>query len=272
MQTIKFIIFFFLTSSVYAQDYGFFGQKNTITVSGALSPRFASNMMYRNRPYNERSYPISYGGSIRYERQLSKNKQIGVEFGYYQTANRLAGNPTVFQEHHGFAFYGDLDNHPTIKTTVLNPMITFSRTSYGAQMPIGLINTIGLGPVIAMHQQYDADAVKVNYYDNNYGTPSAKVHAEGVQMIKDKTYNPDMYEKKTFGVRFFWQTAYNLPIAKNLIWCIAVRGNITVYTPLIFSKGFDKDYLINRSSFNRSFSLAEALNILEINTGLKFAF
>lgn len=275
MRSILTLISILTITASYGQDYGYFGQKNTITLSGTFSPRLISNLLYKGRDFNTASYPLTFGGTIRYDRQLkSRRKQIGFELVYTQTANRLnhIGAMYINYDNYGIStnnLFTLLEGSP-IKTTVIAPMITFSKAVYSDQMPIGLVNTMGAGLLIAKHKEMK-NAV---YGTRETSSIDPTIYNSLIDFVAKNAVDPELYSKPVFGLRFFWQTAYNLPITKNIIWSFAVRGNISAYFPLLTSRGKSQNemYIIDSQQFNKSFATQEILNILEINTGLKIAF
>ena len=90
---------------------------------------------------------------------------------------------------------------------------------------------------------------------------------------EEKTYSESLF-RPMYGLRFYWQTALNIPITKNIMWSLAVRGNVNLYLSALTRKNTTEDevYMINRSTFVGPFANGELYNILELNTGLKITF
>ena len=271
----KLIILFtsLVALTVNAQDYGYFGKKNTITLRGALAPRFASNLIvfdrYSSDIYNLKSYPITYGGTLGYERQIERNKFIGLELGVNNTASRIDTpySSYYYNLNNNDAYTGQIEQHARIRYNVFAPTFTFSRAYSGNIAPIGIQNTMGFGLLIAkpIAKEYDYTLK----YDNGYTETVPKAVDS---YFREHVYSQDFF-KTTWGIRFYWQTALNVPITKNLLWTIAVRGNINIYLPIIFSvENYEENVMLSGYRQRSRFATSELMNILEINTGLKFAF
>ncbi len=283
MRTLILNIFILISCTLFSQDYGYFGKKNTISMSGTFSPRFIANLLNRNQgkdyytdyqSTNAKSWPVSYGGTISYERQIKKNKFIGVEFSYTNTASRLKEASPLYIPIEGWYGYNNevivrtFDIDP-IRLNVYNPTVTFSKVYSGNIAPIGLVNTMGVGLLIAkpISKEYN-----LNYdisIPENYDITLSE------NELRKSVFEPAIFDKPIWGARFYWQTALNVPLTKNLLWSIAIKGNINVYLPLLNPSTQDystTNYVITRTNLIRSFAQSELFNILELKTGLKFAF
>ena len=268
-----------LSSTVKAQDYGYFGKKNIVTITGAFSPRLASNLFITKQYQSQQgTFPMSFGGSFRYERQLSKNQFIGVELGIHNTGNHIqfANNVPILEVHQNDPYYdpyynsyyeySTLKTHAPLSVMVYAPSINFSRAYSGHLAPVGIVNTLGGGLLIAKVKQKDYYK-EFDAYNLNEWTPETFMAAE------EKTYSESLF-RPMYGLRFYWQTALNIPITKNIMWSLAVRGNVNLYLSALTRKNTTEDevYMINRSTFVGPFANGELYTILELNTGLKITF
>lgn len=264
-----------LSSITFAQDYGYLGNKNSVTLTGTFSPRFISNLIAKNQPVNAKAWPVTFGGSFRFEHQLSMRNFIGLEFGYSNTASRIPYGTEVYiysDKYPDLIIKADLLAHKPFRYNVFAPAITYSRAYSGNLAPIGIVNTIGGGVLIAKPVQKDYEYLIDTEYIYGYYPADPADFPGATEDLQSHIISSEFYDKILFGLRFFWQTSLNVPLAPHVMWTTSVRGNVNIYTPLLFERSSSDYHMINYDRMRRSFSVQEALNVLEISTGIKITF
>ncbi|HLU87189.1 MAG TPA: hypothetical protein VKZ44_05500 [Taishania sp.] len=261
-----------LVNYSFSQEFGYYGKKNSISISANLSPKFISNALVGfAQPINAKGYKVGYGFTASYDRQLNANKFIGVEFSMNYGSSKLKGDAEMYYYDNSFTsgqIVSKLSNVSPIGYRVLNPCITFSAAYKGHIAPIGIVNTIGFGALILNVVDTPISYNQgISTYDNYPVTTGALP-----TWIKNRGIEPEVYGSKLFGARVFWQTALNVPIVKGIMWSVSARANLNIYSNLLIQRSSSSDYHIEYNDTRSMIAKTELLNVFQLNTGLKFVF
>ncbi|MBL1279919.1 MAG: hypothetical protein COA33_006590 [Fluviicola sp.] len=263
------IAVFGLSNASWAQDFGFNGKKNIISVFttsnlrvtpalvGFMADDMFDNFRYRTDTYDAQDnykrkrdfFRVDY--RLSYQRILSQRFALGAEFAYGKTTARMYGGNYGYYDNLGYYVeYPESISDPIFRTYSF--MITgeiYKPTSIsGAGFSIGF----GLGPKF-----YSFD------YDQNYR------FSENDEMI-----NPySLTESNLVAINFFYQLSYRLPLTKSIFLETGIRFHSGIVFPV--------DGVLTGPSNNSYWSKADMfiglfgdnfLNLTSLKTGFVFEF
>lgn len=257
----------------FGQGFGYYGKKNSLTLTGNFSPKLFANLIGSRSMINGAAYTIGYGATANFDRQLTAHQFIGVEFSVNFGSAKVKGvmDQTHLSSYDSYDYYGylsSISDVSAIQYRTLSPCITYSTAYKGHISPIGIVHTFGVGALLltVSDKPLEMDHVVT---DQNTG----EIVDNHPPAIDKFLVNRSLYGDKMYGARVFWQTALNVPLAKGIMWTIAARANVNVYTDMLFtSSSSSQIYHIERQQTRRQIAYTELLNVFQLNSGFKFVF
>lgn len=278
MKVFTILFFLFVVSTSYCQTFGYYGKKTAINLSGTFNPKFLSNTVQMSSDVLKKGYKVGYGGAVSIERQIDANRLVGLEFSMnYGSARVKAIKEMLFLSTPFGSDYSVMTELNPIKYRIMSPAFYFSFGTKSHIAPIGIVHSIGFGALFLKTQTEPLEYVSElqlsapnSYYIDTYGEAEFR---KIVDKRNNRMVEEDIYGYKTFGAKFFWQTALNVPLAKGIMWNLSVRANLQVYKNIhTLSDTQYYDYHVEMSKYERAFVETELLNVLQISTGIKFVF
>lgn len=150
----------FLYSQVNAQNFGFNGKKNTISLFSTggirvfpLAIGFVTGdptldiIKYSSSNQMKRKTKIaSYDLRFSYTRLVNKKFGIGAEFGYEKFALPMINNFSYYDEYGYYIFTDGISDQSTPVFDVFSYMLVFEFHSSRGAAPIGFSSSLGIGP------------------------------------------------------------------------------------------------------------------------------
>lgn len=258
----------------FGQGFGYYGKKNSLTLTGNFSPKFFANLIGSRSMINGAAYTIGYGATANFDRQLTAHQFIGVEFSVNFGSAKVSGVSELFLSGEydvfgsGSGYFSNVTDVSAIRYRVLSPCFTYSTAYKGHISPIGIVHTFGVGALLLtvsdkpLEMDHVVTDISTSEVVTNY--PSS---------IDRSLVNRSLYGDKMFGARVFWQTALNVPLAKGVMWTIAARANVNVYTEMLFSSSSSsQQFHIEQQRTRHQIAYTELLNVFQLNSGFKFVF
>jgi|GEM_PF-5803483 len=267
MKIIYLLPFLLLLHTSFGQGFGYYGKKNSFTVTGNFEPKFFANLVGSRSPINGARYGVGYGFTASYDRQLNANQFIGVEFSMNYGSAKLTGVEEVYVSgYDSYSYMSIASDLSALKYRVMSPCFTYSTAYKGHISPIGIVHTFGVGALILQVSDERVDGNQSVQVDSYYsGTSVMPINTKG-QLV-----NKELYGHRMYGARVFWQTALNVPLAKGVMWTISARANVNVYTSLlIIEDSSDYYYHATYDRNRRQIAFTELLNVLQFSSGFKF--
>ncbi|MCH2229673.1 MAG: hypothetical protein MK105_04955 [Crocinitomicaceae bacterium] len=234
------ILFVGLSLISDAQEFGFLGKKNVISVNFTANPRLLSGLNldlpllnspagYKVNTYNSknvlktRSKIFRYDLRASYKRILNRKIALGLEFGYekmklpsrdaYSSYDIYAQNGWYLGTQEGY-FSSPVFN-------VLSYMIVLELFSENSIAPAGFSTSFGIGPKF----------YSFNKNQNYRSSPSDEI-----------LYPFPDYEKSMMAIDIFYDLTYRVPISRFLMFDIGMR----IRTGFLFERpsGYDTNELI----------------------------
>jgi len=208
------VLMIFTQLGVRAQDFGYLGKKNLVSVSVTGNfrvfsavlddlPLLGDNIGYDVVKYNasnvaryKKKY-AKYDLRVSYARQIKQKLAVGVEFSY-EKMNMTRSDSYIFWSTPVFNSYGF--------------MLTIATNSENKLTPIGYSSTIGIGPKF----------YKFSTNENYRFSQSTEMNIP----------YPD-YAKGMVGFNLFWQPSVRIPVTKFMLIDVGIR----LQTGFVFKNG-----------------------------------
>jgi hypothetical protein len=212
------VLMIFMQLGVRAQDFGYLGKKNLISIFSTANVRvfpaiqspivnFGGDQGYNTVTYNDNNSVntgtrvFRYDFRASYMRVLTRRLTIGAEFGYEK----------IKMTHD---YQSKLISSPVFKAT--SYMLTIGTTKKSGLAPVGMSSTFGIGP-------------KIYYFDNTQNYRRSQQD--------EIEYAMPSYKKNMVGVNFFWQYSYRHLLTNFLVLDVGFR----VHTGIVFQNGIILD-------------------------------
>ncbi len=252
----------FTTRHISAQNSGFIGKRNIISVDGRLfSPAFY------NIFNNEDDYRKATDGTNNF-----KDSRNLLTYGMNFTLGRTVSNRVAFLLQGSFLRYktvlhpfnasGTLQSKNVLKSTFFRnqsvgimPIIEF--TNSGGIVPFGLSNQIGFGI-------YTNKPLKDDYLILTQGFPEVTYHDE------DKLFDYDTYKIRSYSLMY--KINLRLPITRSLLFNIGFRYNLNITKFAAFFDNKSDEFGFALADYRDQVRRAQITNFVSMETGLSFVF
>lgn len=265
-------IFSIISIQTFAQDFGYFGKKNTLTVNAILYNPFIYNLFNRgSNSYSKVGSTVGYGKSqldygysAAYSHYFSGSFGLGAEVGmvygkivspenYYYNNNDYL-NPVTSEGQFRVEQF-------KISTLTIMPKLEY--TFSGEQLPIGINHQFGLGisTTKLVQQNYNYE---IEYFYSSNGSPFQQSLITPYDKV-GKFYNlTAMY---AFNVR--------TPITKSLMinYGLKYNANISlsaIKDDLLYSGNGNSDQTVDY--IREEIRQKKSTSVLSFNIGLTFVF
>lgn len=268
-------IFVFLTHFSFAQDAGFFGKKNVISINGLgaiplIQNFFNGGYFYKNSngTLTKANDLFNGGFSIGYSHTFSQNFGLGFDFESF-FSNIKGPRSGVIAEYipaYGYDYINVNLNHEALGLRTLTFMPKIEYQINGNELPIGIVNQFGIGYTTTKVIEKDYDYVITYPHPDNYeGLENKRVFDE------KSTYN---------GLTIMYAFNVRTPISKSLIINYGIRYSLNIifsgnyfYDQLPSSYGYESsNYLIDYTEMSKIVGRGRISNILNLNLGVSYLF
>lgn len=261
IKTFTLLAFFTLFNQVNAQNFGFNGKKNTISIFSTGGIRvFPLAIAYTGFSSNPTLETIKYSSSnqmkkkttiarcdfrFSYTRLVNKKFGIGAEFGYEKFALPMV-NKKAISDDYGY-YYDEISNQTTPVFDVFSYMLIFEFHSSRGAAPIGFSSSLGIGP-----KMYKFD------FDRNY-------------RYDQSTSMDNPYPKGTsdiMAINFFYQMNYKKVLNSFMTFDIGMRFHTGVVLPVFNSSSTNTEY--SKSELQEELFVHNLGSLISLRMGFSF--
>jgi len=248
----------FLYSQVNAQNFGFNGKKNTISLfsTGGIrvfplaigfvfgEPTLETIKYNSSNQMKRKTTVVRYDLRFSYTRLVNKNFGIGAEFGYEKFALPMINKYGYYDE---YDYYIDgISNQSTPVFDVFSYMLVFEFHSSRGVAPIGLSSSLGIGP-----KMYKFDFGQNYRYDQS--TEMNNPYPKGASDI--------------MAINFFYQLNYKKVLNSFMTFDIGMRFHTGVVLPTTGSS-INSEY--SRNELRDELFTHNLGSLISLRTGFSF--
>lgn len=217
-----------------AQEFGYFGKKNTLSVNAIGSMPLIARFVERNQGYyvNEggaltvKNDMLDYGLVVSLTRLNSGKLAYGMEVSlYYSNVPGPTFQNVLFSdEYNGYQFYGtEPITHERLKIRTFTFMPKIEYTLLGEQLPFGINNQVGfgVGQSVIIEDNYLVENIN---YDTYY--------------VVLQEYDAYDVEMKVYALSLMYAFNLRMPVSKSLMFNVGLRYNLNIPLASSFTEDF----------------------------------